>query len=340
LAKYPYARSAPKALFWTAKLLEQSSPVTAKTTYRNLISQYPTNYYAFRAKGRLRALEGNTDPGWATLTSRRDYPLFQLDLGQLDILPPGNVFAPGSQGQRLRKAGKELMAIGAVDDVKLLLSESTGYVPPAIQSWGEQTAGDRAKGLRILREALDKQLKDAFLASDRKNIRPVGTADEMKLLYPLYFNDLIAQAGQKNGVDPFLIQSLMREESYFNEFAISGSNARGLMQLLPSTAKDVAGWESVPFQTSDLFIPAMNIRLGSRYLGFLHQQFHGNPMPSVGAYNGGPGAMKRWVQGSSCFQSDPDLFVEKIPYEQSRDYIKKVFASYWNYTRLYATPAI
>jgi soluble lytic murein transglycosylase len=341
LVRYPYARSAPKALFWTGKLLEKSSPVTARATYQNLLKQYPTNYYAFRAKGRLNALSGKADPGWPTFPRRQDYPTAPLDLGELDILPPASKFAMGTQGRRLREIGRELMAIGAVEDVKLLLNEAIGSVPPAVASWAEQLAGDRVKGLRIIRDALDKQFKEAYIASGGKRIQPVGSQDELKLLYPLYFNDLIAQAGRKNALDPFLIQSLMREESYFNEFAISGSNARGLMQLLPSTAKDVANWETLPgFQTGDLFTPAINIRLGSRYLGFLHQQFNGNSMPAVGAYNGGPNAMKRWVQSLGCFQSDPDLFVEKIPYEQSRDYIKKVFTSYWNYTRLYATPAM
>jgi soluble lytic murein transglycosylase len=71
-------------------------------------------------------------------------------------------------------------------------------------------------------------------------------------------------------------------------------------------------------------------------LGYLHETFNYNSMPAVGAYNGGPGAMKRWQQASSLAQSDPDMFVERIPYEQSRDYIKKVFGSWWNYHRLYS----
>lgn len=342
LAKYPYARSAPKALFWIGKLYEKSASAQAKATYQNLMQQYPTTYYAFRAKGRLKVLaEGKQDPGWPTFASRRDYPIPNTDLNKLDILPVASTFGMGAHGQVLRDKAQELMRIAAADDVKLLVTEATGALPPAVQSWTEQVSGDRAKGLKTLREALEAQTKIAFLNAQGKPVQSVGTVDELKLLYPLYFQDLIGPSGHQNNVDPFLIQSLMREESYFNEFAISTSNARGLMQLLPSTAKDVAHWEGMPsFQASDLFMPATNVRLGSRYLAFLHQQFNGNSMPSVGAYNGGPGAMKRWIQNSTLLSSDPDLFVEKIPYEQSRDYIKKVFASYWNYTRLYATPAI
>ncbi len=342
LAQYPYSKAAPKVLFWIGKLLEKNQPSEATQAYQRLTELYPANYYAFRATGRLRVLTQNRpDPGWPTLGSRTDYPTTNTDLNSLDILPKPDAFGSGQTGWYLRNAAKELQRIGATEDLKLLTTETMGTVPPGVESWAAQVSGDRAKGLRAIRDGLDQQVKDSFIDSGRTAIRPAGTPDELKLLYPVYFAEFIRQAGSKNRLDPFLIQSLMREESYFNEFAISTSNARGLMQLLPSTAREVAGWEGLSgFQTTDLFTPAINIQLGSRYLSHLHELFSGNSMPAVGAYNGGPNAMKRWVQGSNGFNNDPDMFVEKIPYEQSRDYIKKVFTSYWNYSRLYSQPAI
>ncbi|WP_373531415.1 transglycosylase SLT domain-containing protein [Vampirovibrio sp.] len=342
LSRYPYSKAAPKVLFWIAKRLEKSQSSQATQTYQRLVDKYPGNYYAFRAKGRLNVLVGGKpDPGWPTLTNRIDYPPAPTDFNTLDIIPEASQFGPNEQGWQLKNTAKELQRIGAADDLKLLATETMGKVPPALESWAAQVSGDRAKGLRAMRDGLEQQVKDSFINSGGADIQPAGTTDELKLLYPLYFSDRISGAAVRNKLDPFLIQSLMREESYFNEFAISTSNARGLMQLLPSTAKEVAGWEGLSnFQTSDLFSPDMNIRLGSRYLAHLHSLFSGNAMPAVGAYNGGPNAMKRWVQGSSSFNNDPDFFVEKIPYEQSRDYIKKVFTSYWNYSRLYSQPAI
>lgn len=342
LTRYAYSKSAPKVLFWIAKLLEKSSPSEATRAYERILQQYPTTYYAFRAKGRLHVLaEGKRDLGWPTLTGRTDYPGQPTSLNTLNILPPAEQWGGEDSGWRRYAAAKELQRIGAADDLRLMATDIMGDLPPALESWADQVSGDRAKGLRAIRDGLDEQAKQSFLASGGKNLKPIGTSDELKLLYPIYFSDIIEIAGDKNQLDPFLIQSLMREESYFNEFAISGSNARGLMQLLPSTAREVAGWEGLSsFQTGDLFLPAVNIRLGSRYLAHLHQLFNGNSMPAVGAYNGGPGAMKRWTQGLTSFNSDPDMFVEKIPYEQSRDYIKKVFASYWNYSRLYSHPTL
>jgi soluble lytic murein transglycosylase len=158
------------------------------------------------------------------------------------------------------------------------------------------------------------------------------------------YADLIAPNAAEHGVDPYLVQALMREESSFNPTAVSGSNALGLMQLLPSTASDVAGWLNRPnFQALQLFDPSTNVTLGTRYLRFLLEFFKGNAMYAVGAYNGGPGAMQGWVSkrptsltAEPLSEGDPDWFVERIPYQQSKDYIKKVFGSYWVYNRLYA----
>jgi soluble lytic murein transglycosylase len=79
------------------------------------------------------------------------------------------------------------------------------------------------------------------------------------------------------------------------------------------------------------------VQLGTRYLRYLHERFNGNSMLAVGSYNGGPGAMSRWVNGSPLLAKDPDLFVESIPYAQTRDYIKEVFSHYWNYKQLYGS---
>lgn len=366
LSSYAYARSAPKVLFWVGKVLEKTNGTEAATAYQQVRDQYPSSYYAFRAEGRLRAIAGGEpDTGWRTEPEQVNYPGIVTNINTLDIMPPPERFSPGLIGHNLRAEAAELQHIGVPEDVRLFVSEALGQLPPAVTSWIEQASGDRAKGIRTLRTALDDQAREVFhmtgkLAeptSSNLMMPPPGLAtstlpgastnavlgndplppDAMKLLYPLYFADTIAQAGKRQKLDPFLIQALMREESYFNEFAVSGSNARGLMQLLPATAGDVARWEGLPsFKTADLFLPETNIRLGSRYLSHLHTIFHGNSMPSVGAYNGGPGAMGGWVRASSVFQSDPDMFVERIPYGQSRDYIKKVFAGYWNYRRLYA----
>ena len=336
MSRYAYGKAAPKVLFWLAKSLEASRPAEAITAYQQVLKRYPTSYYAFRAQGRLSAIGGGVDPGWklAGVT----YPPSGTRLNELDIMPPATSFSadPG-KGPGYRAAAAELQAIGAAEDVSLLVKESMGELPPAVESWMHHVAGERAQAIRTIRDALEKREREARKANPAAAVAIPN--DELKLLYPVYFDADIARNAGKQGLDPFLVQGLMREESYFNELAISSSNALGLMQLLPSTAREVAGWEKMGFTPHDLFTPGVNVRLGSRYLKHLHELFAANSktqgMLAVGAYNGGPGAMKRWAAASTVLGSDPDMYVEKIPYEQTRDYIKKVWGSNWNYHRLY-----
>lgn len=345
MSKYPYAKSAAKALFWIGKLQEKTNANQAIGTYQQVLTQYPDNYYAFRAYGRLSALEKRQgDLGWKTQAVGYS-PAY--DLKTLQILPAQTEFSQAYQAHqnasfgsaRAYQAAQELQQIGAADDLMILMEESLGEenIPASVESWVHYQNNERPKAIRTIRDALQNRAKKTFKAI-------VPTTDELKLLYPVYFQTEIAENAVRQKIDPYLIQALMREESYFNEFAISSSNARGLMQLLPTTAAEVAQWEGLQgvgnLYATALFQPSINIRLGSRYLNYLHKTFESLPphlvsMASTGAYNGGPNAMKRWVAASSQFQNDPDWFVEQIPYEQSRDYVKKVFGSYWNYRRLY-----
>jgi soluble lytic murein transglycosylase len=316
----------PKLLFWQAKAYEKlNSPSLAVQTYQVLVNNYATTYYAFRAYGRLNQLKHSRgDVGWTTIagSAAADYPPQRsTQLAPDAVLPELNGLANTTNAVL-----DELIHIGATEDILLLTKASNQPLPPITDSWLAAQAGDRSRSIRIVRDGMADAIKQG---------KPVSKTS-LQLMYPVYFASEIQSAADRFQIDPWLVQSLMREESYFNEMAVSSSNARGLMQLLPTTAADVANWVNLePFQTWDLFIPKVNILLGTRYLKYLHDTFSNRSMVSVGAYNGGPNAMKRWLSAIPSAASDPDLFVEQIPYEQSQEYIKKVYASYWNYNRLY-----
>ncbi len=333
LKRYPYARSAAQTLFWRGKILEKQGQINDATwAYQKILKSYPVSYYAFRASGRLTYLKEDAgDPGWR-LKKTRQYPPTK-DRQIISVLSDLSHLKSESQSPEedtFWKSLAELEAIGAIDDLPLMLNAQLGYVPAIVESQQWHSKGDRPRGIRIIRDELYKRAREGNLAGFNPS------RNEMKLLYPLYFTQSIQKEAPANKLDPFIVQSLMREESYFNELAVSSSNALGLMQLLPSTAKEVAGWVGISsFQKVSLFQPTVNIKLGSRYLGHLHQLFNGDSMLSVGAYNGGPNAMKRWIRNSPVFAHDRDMFVEMIPYAQTRNYIKKVYGSFWNYSRLY-----
>ncbi len=111
----------------------------------------------------------------------------------------------------------------------------------------------------------------------------------------------------------------------------SDAGATGLMQVMPDTGAWIA--KQIKLKQYQLNDPDDNIKLGTWYLDYTHQEYSGNSMLAIASYNAGPGAVADWV--AKAGQQDPDAFVEKIPYSETKGYVKSVFENYWNYLRLY-----
>jgi soluble lytic murein transglycosylase len=154
-------------------------------------------------------------------------------------------------------------------------------------------------------------------------------------LYPRAFWPWVDQYVKETSLDPYLVTALIREESAFAPTAVSRAGARGLMQLMPRTAARVAQEIALP-DPVDLDAPGPNIALGTRYLAGLHEQFGGDLILTLAAYNAGPHAVQRWLTDGST--QDPEIFVEQIPYRETREYVKRVLGSYDRYRSLYAQP--
>jgi soluble lytic murein transglycosylase-like protein len=155
------------------------------------------------------------------------------------------------------------------------------------------------------------------------------------LLYPPAHADLVRAAAFRYRVEPALALAVMREESHFREDAVSVSDARGLMQILPSTGEWLAGKLAGPgtFEPSALFVPSVNIEMGSYYLRYLLDKFGNNMVLAVAAYNWGETNLRRWLGESP--PNDLDVLVESIPADETRKYVKKVLRSYAVYNSLY-----
>ena len=107
------------------------------------------------------------------------------------------------------------------------------------------------------------------------------------------------------------------------------------MQIMPSTASEVNAKMGLGMNVSEtLFNPSMNIKLGNYYYLFLKRNLEGQDISSVAAYNGGIGSIQRWK--TALYYNDTDEFVEQIPYSETKNYVKKVFRTYWNYIRIYS----
>ena len=159
-----------------------------------------------------------------------------------------------------------------------------------------------------------------------------------RLLYPLYYTDLLQKHTTKYEIDPLFVAAMIREESRYNADAVSYAGAIGLMQIMPATGRELAGRLKIPrFNTKMLYNPDINIQMGSWYMKSLMNQFDNNRALVAGAYNGGPGRMRRWIKAKQI--PDLDEFIEDIGIDQTRRHIKKVIDSYIIYQQLYPKPA-
>jgi len=153
---------------------------------------------------------------------------------------------------------------------------------------------------------------------------------EWRLAYPRAFPELVARHSRGNGVPEALQLSIMREESAFNPRIESWANALGLTQMLVRTAQRFAEGR---VSRETLLDPARNLELGSRFLGFLLQHFGGAVPLAIAGYNAGEGAVDRWLRERGDLELDE--FLETIPYDETRNYTKRVLASYAAYSWLY-----
>lgn len=149
------------------------------------------------------------------------------------------------------------------------------------------------------------------------------------LAYPRGYWDVVQQAARRTNVDPYLVLAVMREESRINPDAVSPAGAIGLMQLLPSTASGIAG---TPLAPVDLMAPDRNIRYGTAYLAGMLRQFDGDVVLALAAYNAGPAAARRFAR---LPRTDPEVFLESIPFAETRAYVQRVLQTYGIYRWLY-----
>lgn len=157
-----------------------------------------------------------------------------------------------------------------------------------------------------------------------------------KLLHPTYYGDLVLQHAREYGLDPLLIFSLIRQESLFEPFAVSSAAANGLMQVIPSTGREINTDLNWPpgYTTADLQKPYVSARFGTYYLNKQRNFFKGDLYAALAAYNGGAGNALIWEERSG---GDPDVFFASVNFEETQRYIRTIAANYAIYHRLYGT---
>ncbi|WP_411971195.1 transglycosylase SLT domain-containing protein [Halomonas kalidii] len=148
--------------------------------------------------------------------------------------------------------------------------------------------------------------------------------DALDWRFPEAYREHFLHWGRVTGVDPYLLMGIARRESAYNPDALSPAGARGLMQVMPGTATQLSRQLGIrdpgPYGVLD---PALNIRLGSTYIRDMLDRYRGNRLAATAAYNAGPGRVDRWLRDAP---EEFDLFVESIPFRETRNYVQAVLA--------------
>ena len=186
-----------------------------------------------------------------------------------------------------------------------------------VQSWVEYNKGNYTNSALIAREAMKSLPK-----------KPDYSDTRWRLVYPLHYYHYVKTTCKH--INPIIIMAIVKEESHFNPKAESSVGALGLMQLMPQTAKEISASYGIP---CDLFTPKTNIQLGCLYYSKIKQGLNDKDTLAILAYNGGIGSVKTWQSKINYFDSDD--FIEKIPYPETQEYVKKVLKAYWNYSNIY-----
>jgi len=155
----------------------------------------------------------------------------------------------------------------------------------------------------------------------------------MRIVFPFPYRDVIVREARAQGLDPFFVAGLIRQESMFHASIGSSAGAIGLMQLMPGTAQEVARSLGIRYDPGRLSDPEYNVRLGTRYLATMLTRYGGRAEDALSAYNAGPGRINQWRQRPEY--RDRDVFVEHIPFRETRHYVKVVQQYARIYTVLY-----
>jgi len=324
------------AHYWLGTLrLAAGDTHGAASSFSAAVRHRPYSYYGLHARGALARLsaEGTSVPASALRLSKT---CILLAPQPGIVLPQG--IASGAD-EPIPRVGRLPTRPGTLDRIavaRLLAREGLEEADWEIEAlsarfgrpedkwalaWTLHDAGAHGRAMRVA-ETLDA--------------RGGAAGGRMKLVYPTAYWTSVRDASARFGVDAFLVESFMREESRFMADDISTAGAIGLMQLMPATARWAAEQARIEGYAADRTgDPEINIALGTWYIRHLLDTFDGDIVCAIAAYNAGPGNVAKWFRARGGTPGDIDRFIESIPFEETRGYVKRVLRSYAAYKMLY-----
>lgn len=282
----------------------------AKQLFGDVVREQPLGFTALASAERLAALEGVAP----------------------QIIPAGKLAAAAPElGVALPDPVALLHDLGLERDAELELTRTEASLK---QRYGARSG----EGLCTTYGLLDVAARRYQIAQTEVAARTLLTAPsattrwQWDCVYPRPYADAVPDAARDADIPAALLYAVMRQESAFRPDVVSGAGARGLMQLMPGTAEKLAVELGEPFDASALAHPAPSLRLSARYLKKLLDAFGGSVPLTVAAYNAGPQAVRRWLAGGKGLALD--LFVARIPYGETLEYVERVVGNFARYRYL------
>jgi soluble lytic murein transglycosylase len=319
---YPGTNEVPNAMYWRGRMAENDKDYgLARAYYEKLADRYRNYYYGVLARKRLAVMP--TAPAVTVASLQHVGSAKTFD-------PTAQVTDPPEDDLHYMRA-KLLQNAGVTDLAVRELQAGSSEGP----SWEMleiariySSGGEYYRALQALKHAIS-----GYFAFDI-NALP---AEYWHGLFPRPYWGALRHYSDENGLDPYLVAALIRQESEFNPEAISHSNAYGLMQLLPRTGKGEAKKEGLQHYTTDsLLNPTTNIELGTHYFRQMIDHFGGQIEYALAAYNAGEERVEDW-RASGTYR-DIDEFVESIPFTETREYVQAIVRNAEVYKRVYGTP--
>ena len=299
----------------------------------------PSGYYSERARDLLidrapfapattvnltpdLAAERASADAWVRLTFNLPADVNLSDLGPL------------AADERIKR-GAELWELGLYEDARLEFEGLRVELEVNQDAVGSYRLTNYLVDLGLYRSAIFAARQTLTLAGlDEHTESMMAPPYFSHIRYGLYYSDLVIPDAQAKNFDPLFVFSVIRQESLFEGFVNSTAGARGLMQIVPETGKQI-NFELVwplNYTDKDLYRPDVSVAFGTHYLASNRDLFNGNLYAALAAYNGGPGNASQWLELAG---NDPDLYLETVRFEETRNYIRNIYEIHVIYRRLY-----
>ena len=309
---YPDGDYLTNALFWSGKIHEKLGQIDQRdAAFRDLLAQYPYSYYSYRA----RELMGVPTTAPSVVANGNVFPDLTAQVAAVQDPRLDSVRELIWLGL-YREASREMKVVAAAnpDNAGLAFMLADIYVD----------GGEPFKANTLVQRRF------------RPFVRHGGSGVPRRLweiLYPLNHWETIRAEAQRRQLDPFLIASIIRQESGFEPSIVSHAGAVGIMQIMPQEAERIAAAAGLPSPTrQDLFNPSLNIAIGVAEYAQKLSVMQNNSILAIAAYNAGEEAVGKWL---ALPIDDVDLFVDSIPYNETRLYVKSVTRNRYEYRRIY-----